>query len=340
MKNLKFDPELCIECETVDCFTRCPHLNYELEKAKKERIKIANREFSDALKDCINCYACEEFCPYNNHPFYQIVELQETYGIKLTDDVTLESLIKKYEPVGDFKPKKVGEKVIHICLFPEFKELIKGKLFEGLDIVRGRHLFCNLIYLHFGAISVIKERAAKIIENMSKLNAKEVILFHDECYGFYNSFAKAYGFEIPFKTIHLFEYLYMKLRKIEDELKKLDIKAAYQRPCSNRLVPHTDKILDKILELIGVERVEREYDRENAICCGAAFEFAGKKEVAEKFQKKNLEDIARTNATYVIFNCPMCYLTLAKKLRKAGKIPIMISEICKMAIGERPNLLI
>ena len=223
---------------------------------------------------------------------------------------------------------------MHICLFPEFKDAIKGKLFEGLDVIRGRHLFCNLVYLHFGKISVILERANKVIENMKKLNFDEVILFHDECYGFYNSFAKAYGLQVPFKTYHLFEYLYTRLKELE--VKPLGIRVAYQRPCSNRLSPETDKILDKIFDLIGVERADRKYDRENALCCGAAFRLQGKDDLADEIQKKNVDDMVESGATHVVFNCPMCYLTLSKVVQKRGLTPIMISELCKMAIGEEP----
>ncbi len=332
--ELKFDPNLCYSCESYACLTKCQYLNYDFDSAKEERLKIARGEYSRVLEECMACYACEEYCPHNNHPFYRIVELQELHGVKVVDDSMLKMLIERYRAEGEFKPKKVGERVVHICLFPELRNAVKGKLYEGYDVVRGRHLFCNLIYLHFGMISVIKERAPKIIENVSKLGVKEVVLFHDECYGFYNSFAKAYGLDVPFKTVHIFEHLYAKLRDME--VKKLNIKVAYQRPCSNRLSPQIDKVLDDLFELIGVERVERNYDRENALCCGAAFEFAGKKDVAEKLQKKNLEDMAKSGATHVAFNCPMCYLTLAERVRKAGMTPVMVSELCKMAIGEEP----
>ncbi|RLG18429.1 (Fe-S)-binding protein [Nanoarchaeota archaeon] len=334
MFQLRFDPELCLKCESYDCLTKCLYLNYDLKSAREERIKLAKGEYSKVLEECMTCYGCEEYCPYNNHPFYRIVELQEEYGVKLLDEKMKEVLINRYKAEGEFRPKKVGERIINICLFPEFKDAIKGKLYEGYDVVRGRFLFCNLLYLHYGLISVVKERAKQIIENMSKFGAKEIVLFHDECYGFYNSFANAYGIDVPFKTIHLFEHLYRRLREIGCE--KLGIKVAYQRPCSNRLSPETDKMLDKLFDLIGVERVRREYDRERAICCGAAFEFAGRRDVAEELQEKNLKDMANTDAEYVVFNCPMCYLTLSGKVREIGMRPIMVSELCKMSIGEEP----
>ncbi len=334
--ELKFDPELCFKCDSYACLTKCIYLNYDFERAREERIKLAKGEYSKVLEECRTCYGCEEYCPYENHPFYRIVELQEEYGVKPVGDEIIDALIKRYEPEGEFKPKEVGDKVIHICLFPELKKAVTGKLFEGFDVIRGRHIFCNLIYLHFGKISVIKERARKVIENMSKFGFDEVVLFHDECYGFYNSFAKAYGLEVPFKTVHLFEYLYKRLNELE--VNKLNIKAAYQRPCSNRLSPEIDSYVDKIFEVIGVERVEREYDRERAICCGASFEFLGMKDVAEELQKKNLEDIKKSGATHVVFNCPMCYQTLKEKVKAMGLTPLLMSELCKLAIGESPSV--
>ena len=54
------------------------------------------------------------------------------------------------------------------------------------------------------------------------------------------------------------------------------MKIAYQRPCSNRLVPETPHFVDATLELIGVARVERKYDGENALCCGGGLLAQGK----------------------------------------------------------------
>ncbi len=331
--GLNYNPELCLSCESIDCLMRCQHIEIDFDNAREEIKKIASGDYSRILELCINCYACEEYCPYGNHVFYRIVELQEKYDVFKRKEF-LREIIERYKAEGEFKPKRVGKRVIHLCLFPDFVKTIKGKLFEGLDIVRGRHLFCNLVYLHFGNVSTVLERAKRVIKNMVSLGIDEAILFHDECYAFYNSFAKAYGFEVPFKTTHIFEYLLSKLKELRDEVKQLDIRVAYQRPCSNRLIPETDKILDELFKLIGVERIERKYDRENALCCGSVFKMQGDLKRFEDLQRKNLEDILNSKATHVVFNCPMCYTTMKDAVKAKGLTPIMISELCKMAIGE------
>ena len=330
--KLRFNPELCLNCSTYSCLTKCINLNYDFEMAGEERKKIALGEYSRVLEECYTCYGCEEYCEYGNHPFYSIVELQESLGVKRVSDETKKALLQRYDVDEVFTPKKVGGKFVHICLFPEVKDLVKGKLFEGYEVIRGRHIFCNMVYLHYGMVSVIKERAERTVNNIMKLEPDELVLYHDECYAFYKSFAEAYGIEVPFSFTHLFDFLYDRLREMD--VKELGIRVAYQRNCSNRLIPETDRTLDRIFELIGVERVEREYDRERAICCGAPFVISKEPEKAEDLQSKNIRDILETRAEYVAFNCPMCYTTLADKVRAKGLKPVMVSELCRMAIGE------
>lgn len=326
MRLVDMKVEVCEGCD-APCISKC---NFLKSSTREDILKIARGEYSKILEECLNCYACEEFCPHDNHPFYRIVELQETYGIKKLDDEAVKALIKRYEPEGDFKPKSVGGKYVHICLFPEMKEKVRSKLFENYEVIRGRHVFCNLVYLHYGIVSIIKDRAKRTIENLAKLQAEEIVLYHDECYAFYNSFARAYGIDVPFKYLHLFEFLLRELRR--RKVRKLNIKAAYQRPCSNRLCGETDKILDEIFEMIGVERVNRKYDRENALCCGAAFVLSGNREVAENFKEEHIKDIVETDATHVVFNCPMCYRTLGDAVKKEGFEPVMVSDLCEMAL--------
>lgn len=340
MAELKFKAEKCLSCDSYACLTKCRYLNYDFKTAREERIKIAKGEYSRVLEECKTCYGCEEYCPYDNHPFYRIVELQEEYQIHLAPKPIAKQLVKMYaareKDLTRISP--VGKKAISLCLFPDLKSSLESKLFEGMPVILGRQIFCNLVYLHFANMSVIKERAQQMIDNISKYGVEELVCFHDECYGFFNSYAKAYGLEVPFKATHLFEYLYQKLKESEDSLRKLNLKVAYQRNCSNRLSPETDKILDKIFELIGVERVDREYDRDNALCCGAVFRMWGEDELAEDVQRRNIKDMVDSKANFAVFNCPMCYVALGEMAAKNGLMPLLVSDLCRLAIGETPRI--
>jgi Fe-S oxidoreductase len=162
----------------------------------------------------------------------------------------------------------------------------------------------------------------------------ELVCFHDECYGTYTSWAGAYGIEPPFRPIHLFDYIHKRLLALKGQIKPLGFKVAYQRNCSARLIPETEHYVDEIFSLIGAERVKREYDFENALCCGAVLEAQQRFDLAETNQDKNVEDMKAAGATFCIFNCPMCFFTLMEKVVKMGMTPMMMSDFCQLALDK------
>ncbi len=334
MYELKFDKDVCASCETIDCLVRCQYLKLSREDAARERQKLNNGEESLVLQECATCYACEEYCDKGNHPFYQIVELQEQAGIWPAPRPIVHQQIKMFSPKGDFEPQNVEGVPFNLCLFPALKNNIKGKLFEDVSIMMGRDLFCNLVYLHFAKSSVIKERVPEVIANYAKCNIKELVCFHDECYALYASWAPAYGIEVPFRPVHLFEYLIDKLKENRTSLRNLGMKIAYQRPCSTRLTPQKEPLLDELFELIGVDRVPREYDRETPLCCGAILRMQGRDDLADDLNKRNLEDMKSSGATVCVFNCPGCYATMGQMVAEKGLMPLLISDLCRIAIGE------
>lgn len=339
MYELRYDPQICEECETVDCLMRCQYINIDLEEAKKERQKIIAGQDSRVLHECATCYACEEYCPYDNHPFYLIVERQEQLETRPVPIPIAKQQIKMMGPRGQIVPQKVSAPVINMCFFPMLTGSIRGKLFEGASTIAGSDIFCNIMWLHFAKNSVIRERLPKMIDNIMSYYLKdsgvdEVICFHDECYGAYTKLAPAFGIEVPFKTIHLYEYLTKRLWELKDHIKPVNEVVAYQRPCSNRLIPETQHWVDEIFELIGVVRPDREYDRENALCCATLIRAMQRDELADEIQNKNVDDMQAVDAKYCVFNCPMCLMTLREMVEERGMTPIMMSDLCQIALGE------
>ncbi len=337
MPELKFDRTKCAKCETIGCLVKCQYMDLKNKgKAKKEWQKVIDGEDSSVLRSCSTCYACEEYCPYGNHPFYLIVEQQEAKGILPAPRPTITMWINQCQPVGRFMVGKVEERALSYCFLPQFNLLVKGKLFDGIawSVIFGQEFFCNAVYLHYAKTSVIKDRLPKIVQNIEKQGIKELVCLHDECYGTFTSLAPAYGMDVPFKPIHYYEYLYGRLKQLKDLIRPLSIKAAYQRNCSARLCPDRDHYVDDIFELLGVERVNRKHDRENALCCAEIFRMASGPALADDVQKRNIDDMVRFGAEYCVFNCPACWDSLAHRVAKQGIKPIHMIDLCKLAIGE------
>ena len=332
-----FDSSNCASCEGIDCLMRCQWIDFEnIEDAKAEHMKMINGEDSRVLSDCTTCFACDEYCPHGSHPFDMMVELQEKYNSHNIAPKILEMTINRFKPHDEVRLKEIDpdKPVLNKCAFVKsHAQHMEGPIFD-MQYVAGLDYFCNLLYHHVERDSVIKERTPIIIDNIKKQGIKEMICFHDECYGLYASYCPRNNIEVPFKPIHLFEYVYNYLKDHESDIKKLNMKIAYQRNCSNRFIPETDKWVDKICEIIGVERVAREFDRENALCCAASFPILGKSKLVRPAQNKNIKDMLDHGAEAAIFNCGMCMETLASKTTRKGLKNYLLSDLARMALGE------
>jgi len=336
-----FDKTNCVKCENIDCLTRCQWIEFgDVEDARTEISKMINGEASYVLSECVTCFACDEYCPYNSHPFDLITNLQEKYNSLKIDPNILERTIKTYAPHDQVRLKEIdaNKPVLNKCGLAKINSKnMQGQLFDNLQYVSGRDYFCNLAYHHYARDSVIRERAPVILDNIKKQGIKEMICFHDECYGFYTSYCSRNNIELPkdFKPIHIYEYLYNYLKDHEPEIKKLDIKMAYQRSCSNRFIPEIDKLVDKICDLIGVERVAREYDRENALCCGGIFATFGKRYLVRKTQNDNINDMIEHKAEVCVYSCSMCKEALGNRVERKGIKNYLLSDLCRIALGEQ-----
>ncbi|MFP4214199.1 MAG: heterodisulfide reductase-related iron-sulfur binding cluster [Desulfohalobiaceae bacterium] len=339
MYELQYDPGLCEQCETLDCLTRCQYLNYGLEQARAEKQRLLHKQDCSLLQDCVTCYACEEYCPYGNHPLYQIVELQEEKGIQPAPEPITQQQILMMQPRGNLEQKSLSPPVIDMCFFPMLEPSIQGKLYSGASIIQGSDIFCNIMWLHFGKASVIRDRLPRVIDRIWELylrdsGIEELVCYHDECYAAFTHLAPAFGMQVPFRPVHLFEYLDRRLQELEQDIQPLNLEVAYQRPCSNRLIPEIDPLVDRIFSRIGVQRLDREFDRENALCCSGILRAQQRDLLADQLQENNLQDMQRAGAEYCVFNCPFCYYTLDELVLERGMKPVLLNDLCRMALQE------
>jgi len=330
----------CNECENIDCLTRCQWIEFtNLAEARKEREKMNNRENSRVLSECMTCFACEEYCPYHSHPFDLITELQEEFNSLAIPQKILENTIERFAPYPVLKLKEIDptKPVLNKCGLAQINsERLKGRLFDSLQYVSGKSFFCNLIYHHYARDSIIKKRALIIMQNIKEQGIKTMICFHDECYGFYASYCPRNNINLPdgFEAIHIYEYLYNYLKDHQNDIIKLNLKMAYQRSCSNRFIPDIDDWVDKICKIIGVKRVPREYDRENALCCAGIFSTLGKTQLLLETQNKNIQDMLDFGAEVVVYNCSMCLESLGSKAARKGLKNYLLSDLCRMALRD------
>jgi ferredoxin len=118
MPELKFDRTKCDSCKTVSCLVKCQYMDLNKDTAKREWQKVIIGEDSSVLKDCVTCYACEEYCPFGNHPLYLIVERQEEKGILPQPRPITKQAINMTSAQGKFLVGKPEKRALSFCAIP------------------------------------------------------------------------------------------------------------------------------------------------------------------------------------------------------------------------------
>jgi len=316
-----------------DCLVKCLYVDYEREKAVSNIQELMDGKEAEILRKCVTCCACSEYCPNGADPFNLIITAIEKAGIfpGTEEDLVSNSFGFPSEVTAgsDDKP------AISICTMERYipEGTLEGQLFEGLTIVKGGDYYCLIGWEHFGRESPIQKYAQRFIDNLAGLG-KEIVFLHDDCYAMVRAKVGDYGITVPFKYMHLFEYLRNYLRDHKSSISKLEKKVAYQQPCASRYTPDKNVFLDEIFELVGVERPERKYERETALCCTAPIIRSNQK-MAVEFQEKNVRDAIECGADAMIALCPVCNLVMNRPTNQLGLNKIYITDLCRMALGEK-----
>jgi len=327
-----FYEERCDFCG--DCLVRCAYVDYDKERAAGEIRALIDGKEAPILSSCITCYACNEYCPQEARPFDLILERMEQYQSFPAPSEMVANQETFFTPGSPVKLEETGERVMSACVFGNTEaDLFQGRLFEGLPILKGRHFFCFILFDHLGAGSITKKHIQGYVDSLAAGGAKEVVLFHDDCYGALVDVAPQIGVTVPFRPVHIVEYLQRYLESHKDELRPLNLRVAYQRPCASRLSPAKEPAVDAVLKLIGVERAERRYDREGALCCsGAIAQWDGERAAA--LRARNLEDAQGAGAQAMCYLCPMCRRVLSGDAENRGLANYHVIELVRMSLGE------
>jgi Fe-S oxidoreductase len=332
-----WDASKCNLCG--DCLVRCQYIDYDKDKAVAEIKALMDSKEAEILSKCITCFACTEYCPTGADPFDLICKMQEKTGISSLRESpfwpTPSGLSDRLESPSHLIPGDPDKPVLSLgnlhSLIPE--GALDGQLFQGMTVVKGGMYYCLFGIVHFEE-SFVEKYAQRFIDNYASLG-KDIIFLHDDCYAMVHAKIKDYGISVPFKYMSLFEYLRNYLRDHRSSIIKLGKKVAYQRNCASRYTPGKDAFLDEIFELIGVERPPRKYDRETALCCGEAIVDV-LPELAAEVQARNINDAIACGADALITYCPACHHALQQPTSQFGLTHIYITDLCRMALGEKP----
>jgi Fe-S oxidoreductase len=298
---------------------------------------------AEILRKCTTCMACSGYCPTGADPSNLIFRMQEKIGtspIAVVGKPACQALVGAFEN-GDDPPQLIpgdpDKPVLSLDAF-RFDQFTEGTfdsaLFKGLSIVRGGEYASLSGYVHMGGESLVGRYGQRVLDNLANLG-KDVVYIHNEGFVLAHVKAKEYGFSVPFKYMHLFEYLrdYLKARK--QDITPVGKKVAYHANCATRWIPEYDGFLDEVFGLIAVERPARKYERANGVCCTGPLIYTNR-ELAVDIQRKNFEDAIACGADAIITSCPICQGVFRRPSSQFGLPSIFITDLCRIALGEKP----
>ena len=334
-----WDASKCDLCG--DCLVKCRYVDYDKGKAVSEIKLLMEGKTADILDRCITCNACFQNCPTGADPADLIYKMQEKIGtgsIVVSFKPFIDMVTKAFEDGGNGGQVTEGDPdkpalSFDSFVFKQFPEgTLESRMFKGMTVVRGKKYASLVGMAHMGGASLAERYGQKVIEGLAALG-KDIVYIHNEGYVLAHVKAKELGIHVPYKYMHLFEYMRDYLKNNQNDITKLKKKVAYQPNCAVRWIPEQDVWLNDIFELIGVERVSRKYEGLNALCCGGPA-LAVKKELAMNIQNDNIKDAIDNRAEAMITICPMCDTVLHDQISKAGLPKIFITDLCRMSLGE------
>jgi len=336
-----WDASKCNLCG--DCLVNCRYAGYDRDKAIAEIELLMEGKDAEILNRCTTCMACIDYCPTGADPSDLIFKMQETIStspIVVAGKTAREALVRAFEEGEDPEQLIPGDPnkpalSLDAFRFDNFPEgTFDSQLFSGMTIVRGGQYNSLAGYVHMGSASLVERYGQRVLDSLARLG-KDIVYLHNEGFVLAHVKAKDYGFRVPFKYMHPFEYLRNYLRDHKNNITRLGKKVAYQANCGSRWIPEYEAYLDEVFELVGVERPNRKYERLDAVCCTAPLIYTNRK-LAVDIQKKNFEDAINNSAEAIITSCPVCYGVFRRPSAQFNLPNIFVTDLCRIALGERP----
>jgi hypothetical protein len=325
-----------------DCLVKCRYVDYDTDQAVAEIKLLIEGKEADILNKCITCVACNNYCPTGADPSNLIFKMQEKIGtcpIAVVGKPVLDEMAKGLEGRGEPGQLIEGDPDKPVLSFDSFQfgqfpeGTLDSMLFKGMTVVRGSEYMSLVGCVHMGGESFSEKYAQNVVDKLASLG-KDILYIHNEGYILAHVKAKELGITVPFKYMHLFEYLRDYLRDNPSSITKLSKKVAYHANCATRWIPEQDPFLDEIFQLVGVERVPRQYEGLNAVCCTGPI-INTDRELAVNIQENNVKDAIDCGADAMITICPICDAVMRRPTSRLGLPKIFITDLCRIALGEK-----
>ncbi len=109
---------------------------------------------------------------------------------------------------GQIEKGMPGSKAVSLCFIEQsLPRGLESSLFDGLTRIKGGPYHCLTGWLRIGMPGQVEGEIRPFVENLAATGEKEIIFIHPGCYASATVLTKEYEVEVPFRPVHIFEYL-------------------------------------------------------------------------------------------------------------------------------------
>jgi Fe-S oxidoreductase len=321
-------------------------------KAVMERDLQFSQDLAETFYLCTTCQACSYLCP-SGVKGDEII--QAARRILYDQDLTPRTLLAIQQNIyqsgnvfaspreerveiypsplrnlaksGSFKQK--AETLLFMGCLPSYMDMkIVPSFISLMDKAKvdytclGNNELCCGFPLYLMGADDFKNQAEHLAERIKQTGAKEIVT---PCAGCYKTFKRLYpkvAVDLDIKIYHSVQYVNRLIEqgrlKVRQNFTK---KVTYHDPCDlGRACGIYEEPRAIINSIPGVEFVEIEKNRENALCCGAGGGMSAfNPDLAIEMSAMRIQQAIATGADIVTSACPSCKDNLRKGTRKLPK---------------------
>ncbi len=187
---------------------------------------------------------------------------------------------------------------------------------------------CGIPMLVAGKWDLWEENMRRNVEGMKATAAKTVVASCPACHmvwdKLYREWSAKLGIEYDFDVKHYSEIAAEKIAAGELEFThEVPVKVTFHDSCHIGRASGVYEPPRELIEAIpGVELVEMEHNREEALCCGSVLTLVGERPVAPAIGNVKLAEAKATGAEELIALCPCCQVQLRVTAKDNGNMPV------------------
>jgi Fe-S oxidoreductase len=185
-------------------------------------------------------------------------------------------------------------------------------------VVSDEERCCGHDMLWSGDVEAFKELASFNIELITRLGCKKVIFVCPEGYVTFKTMYPLYFGELDFELVHFYDLVGEQINQGALQLAPVEHTVTYHDPCRlGRMAGIYEAPREIISSIPGINLVEMERNRENAVCCGVSC-WANCSSYSKQIQTDRLKEAEATGAGTLITACPKCNIHFACALSSSG----------------------